>query len=97
MMQPLFSASVLVDLMRPDGTSNISVMGGEVMSAELAHEIMGLQVCLVLSSRYYFANALASIIANWLECNHLEAMYLLVTILTWFGLGFFKFLSFFWY
>lgn len=41
--QPLFSASVLVDLMRPDGTSNISVMGGEVMSAELAHEIMGLQ------------------------------------------------------
>lgn len=43
-VQPLFSASVLVDLMRPDGTSNTSVMGGETMSAELAHEIMGLQV-----------------------------------------------------
>jgi protein SMG9 len=44
MMQPVFSASVLVDLMRPDGTSNTPVMGGETMSAELAHEIMGLQV-----------------------------------------------------
>lgn len=48
--QPLFSASVLVDLMRPDGTSNISVMGGEVMSAELAHEIMGLQLGVFLFS-----------------------------------------------
>lgn len=43
-MQPLFSASVLADLMRPDGTSNTPVIGGETMSAELAQEIMGLQV-----------------------------------------------------
>ena len=32
--------------MRPDGSSAISVMGGETMTAELAHEIMGLQVYL---------------------------------------------------
>lgn len=45
LVQPLFSSSVLVDLMRPDGSA-ISVMGGETMTAELAHEIMGLQVYL---------------------------------------------------
>lgn len=46
LVQPLFSSSVLFDLMRPDGSSAISVMGGETMTAELAHEIMGLQVYL---------------------------------------------------
>ncbi|KAG0560396.1 hypothetical protein KC19_10G178000 [Ceratodon purpureus] len=48
--QPIFSASVLVDLMRPDGTSNTPVMGGETMSAELAQEIMGLQLGVFLFS-----------------------------------------------
>jgi len=30
--------------MRPDGSSTISVLGGETMPAELAHELMGIQV-----------------------------------------------------
>jgi protein SMG9 len=42
--QPVFSPSVLADIMRPDGSSSISVVGGDSMSAELAHELMGLQV-----------------------------------------------------
>jgi len=31
-------------MMRPDGSSTISVLGGETMPAELAHELMGIQV-----------------------------------------------------
>lgn len=30
--------------MRPDGSSTISVLSGESMSAELAHELMSIQV-----------------------------------------------------
>lgn len=30
--------------MRPDGSSSISVLNGEPLSAELAHELMGIQV-----------------------------------------------------
>jgi protein SMG9 len=41
--QPVFSPSVLSDIMWPDGSSSISVVGGDLMSAELAHELMGLQ------------------------------------------------------
>jgi protein SMG9 len=42
--QPIFSPSVLAVIMWPDGSSSISVVGGDPMSAELAHELMGLQV-----------------------------------------------------
>ncbi|KAI5440219.1 ERAD-associated E3 ubiquitin-protein ligase hrd1a, variant 7 [Lathyrus oleraceus] len=42
--QPVFSASVLTDMMRPDGSSTISVLSRESLSAELAHELMGIQV-----------------------------------------------------
>ncbi|KAL3695970.1 hypothetical protein R1sor_010046 [Riccia sorocarpa] len=48
--QPVFSASVLMDLMRSDGYSNISVLSGDALSAELAHELMGLQLGVFLSS-----------------------------------------------
>ncbi|KAL2642614.1 hypothetical protein R1flu_010201 [Riccia fluitans] len=48
--QPVFSASVLMDLMRSDGFSNISVLGGDPLSAELAHDLMGLQLGVFLSS-----------------------------------------------
>ncbi|KAH7282042.1 hypothetical protein KP509_35G009400 [Ceratopteris richardii] len=48
--QPLFSASVLTDLMRPDGSSSISVLSGESLSAELAHEMMGIQLGVFLAS-----------------------------------------------
>lgn len=41
--QPVFSASVLAEMMRPDGSSSISVLSGEPLSAELAHELMGIQ------------------------------------------------------
>ncbi|KAI5055022.1 hypothetical protein GOP47_0030167 [Adiantum capillus-veneris] len=48
--QPLFSASVLTDLMRPDGSSSISVLAGESLPAELAHEMMGIQLGVFLAS-----------------------------------------------
>lgn len=43
-VQPLFSPSILVDMMRPDGSSIISVLNGESLSADLAHELLGIQV-----------------------------------------------------
>ncbi|KAG5090004.1 hypothetical protein JHK86_002616 [Glycine max] len=45
--QPVFSASVLAEMMRPDGSSTISVLSGETLSAELAHELIGIQVDLL--------------------------------------------------
>ena len=43
-LQPVFSPSVLAEIIRPDGSSTISVLSGESLSAELAHELMGIQV-----------------------------------------------------
>ncbi|XP_050915393.1 uncharacterized protein LOC127130426 [Lathyrus oleraceus] len=45
-VNPVFSASVLVEMMEPDGSSTISVMSGEgeSLSAQLAHEVMAIQV-----------------------------------------------------
>lgn len=43
-MQPVFSPSVLAEMIRPDGSSTISVISGESLSAELAHEMMSVQV-----------------------------------------------------
>ncbi|KAK7307989.1 hypothetical protein VNO77_41527 [Canavalia gladiata] len=48
--QPVFSASVLAEMMRPDGSSTISVLSGETLSAELAHELMGIQLSVLLAS-----------------------------------------------
>ncbi|CAM6094464.1 unnamed protein product [Calypogeia fissa] len=48
--QPVFSASVLMDLMRSDGFSNISEHNGDTLPAELAHELIGLQLGVFLSS-----------------------------------------------
>ena len=44
-MQPVYSPSVLADMIRPDGSSTIAVLGGEPLPAELAHELMSIQVC----------------------------------------------------
>lgn len=41
--QPVFSPSVLAEMIRPDGSSTISVITGESLSAELAHEMMSIQ------------------------------------------------------
>lgn len=43
-LQPVFSPSVLAETMRPDGSSTVSVISGESLSAELAHELMSIQV-----------------------------------------------------
>ncbi|XP_020243892.1 protein SMG9-like isoform X2 [Asparagus officinalis] len=48
--QPMFSPSVLVDMMRPDGLSTISVLNGESLSADLAHELLGIQIGVFLLS-----------------------------------------------
>lgn len=41
--QPIYSPSVLVDMMRPDGSSTIPLLNGESLPADLAHELMGIQ------------------------------------------------------
>ncbi|KAJ9185572.1 hypothetical protein P3X46_005189 [Hevea brasiliensis] len=48
--QPVFSPSVLAEMMRPDGSSTISVLSGENLSAELAHELMAIQLGVLLAS-----------------------------------------------
>ncbi|KAL3524529.1 hypothetical protein ACH5RR_017363 [Cinchona calisaya] len=48
--QPVFSPSVLADMIRPDGSSTISVISGESLSAELAHELMTIQLGVFLAS-----------------------------------------------
>ncbi|XP_058085762.1 uncharacterized protein LOC131233166 isoform X2 [Magnolia sinica] len=45
--QPLFSPSILAEMIRPDGSSSVSVLNGESLSADLAHELMGIQVDLL--------------------------------------------------
>ena len=48
------SASVLAEMMRPDGYSTISVISGESLSAELAHEIMSIQVNSNSQAEFFF-------------------------------------------
>ncbi|KVI07535.1 protein SMG9-like [Cynara cardunculus var. scolymus] len=48
--QPVYSPSVLAEMIRPDGSSTISVLGGESLPAELAHELMSIQLGVLLTS-----------------------------------------------
>lgn len=48
--QPIFSPSILAEITRPDGSSTIPIFTGENMSAELAHEIMGIRLGVLLAS-----------------------------------------------
>lgn len=48
--QPVYSPSVLAEMIRPDGSSTISVISGESLSAELAHEMMSIQLGVLLAS-----------------------------------------------
>ncbi|KAL0317869.1 UNVERIFIED_CONTAM: hypothetical protein Sangu_2201200 [Sesamum angustifolium] len=48
--QPVFSPSVLAEMIRPDGSSTVSVISGESLSAELAHEMMSIQLGVLLAS-----------------------------------------------
>ncbi|XP_040381021.1 protein SMG9-like isoform X2 [Oryza brachyantha] len=45
--QPVFSPSILIDMMKPDGSSAIPILSGDPLSADLAHELMGIQVDLL--------------------------------------------------
>ncbi|KAF3790739.1 Smg9 protein [Nymphaea thermarum] len=48
--QPVFSPSVLAEMMRPDGSSAVTVLTGESLSAEMAHELMNIQLGVFLAS-----------------------------------------------
>ncbi|CAM8959217.1 unnamed protein product [Rhodiola kirilowii] len=48
--QPLFSPSTLSEMIRPEGSSTISVLSGESLTAELAHELMAIQLGVFLTS-----------------------------------------------
>ncbi|GAB4858180.1 hypothetical protein Ancab_009577 [Ancistrocladus abbreviatus] len=48
--QPVFSPSILAEMTRPDGSSTVPVLSGENLSAELAHELMGIQLGVLLAS-----------------------------------------------
>jgi protein SMG9 len=43
-LQPVYSPSILIDMMRPDGSSTLPVLNGDPLPADLAHELMGIQV-----------------------------------------------------
>ncbi|VVB14853.1 unnamed protein product [Arabis nemorensis] len=49
-VQPVFSPSILAEMIRPDGSSSIPVLGSDSLSAELAHEIMCIQLGVLLAS-----------------------------------------------
>ncbi|XP_009780535.1 uncharacterized protein LOC107805827 isoform X2 [Nicotiana tabacum] len=48
--QPVFSPSVLAEMIRPDGSSIVPIISGESLSAELAHELMSIQLGVLLAS-----------------------------------------------
>ncbi|OIT37961.1 PREDICTED: protein SMG9-like [Nicotiana attenuata] len=48
--QPVFSPSVLAEMIRPDGSSTVPIISGESLSAELAHELMSIQLGVLLAS-----------------------------------------------
>ncbi|KAL6606509.1 hypothetical protein ACP70R_042162 [Stipagrostis hirtigluma subsp. patula] len=48
--QPVYSPSILIDMMRPDGSSTIPVLNGDPLTADLAHELMGIQLGVFLAS-----------------------------------------------
>ncbi|XP_047075108.1 nonsense-mediated mRNA decay factor SMG9-like [Lolium rigidum] len=48
--QPVYSPSILIDMMRPDGSSTLPVLNGDPLPADLAHELMGIQLGVFLAS-----------------------------------------------
>ncbi|CAL9230590.1 unnamed protein product [Arabidopsis halleri] len=49
-VQPVFSPSILAEIIRPDSSSSVPVLGSDSLSAELAHEIMCIQLGVLLAS-----------------------------------------------
>lgn len=71
--QPVFSPSVLAEMMRPDGSSTIPVLSGESLSAELAHEVMSIQVTKTsnlkkFSSFFFFSEPIIAVIMSMSHC-----------------------------
>ncbi|CAN4093611.1 unnamed protein product [Withania somnifera] len=48
--QPVFSTSVLAEMIRPDSSSTIPIISGESLPAELAHELLSIQLGVLLAS-----------------------------------------------
>lgn len=48
------SPSVLAEMMKQDGSSTIPVLGSESLSAELAHDLMAIQVSRLTRVTIYF-------------------------------------------
>ncbi|XP_028762939.1 protein SMG9 isoform X2 [Neltuma alba] len=68
--QPVFSAPVLAEMMRPDSPSTASVLSGESLSAEMAHKIMGIQVDLLkhgISNPFSLASSVSQSSSSGLE------------------------------
>jgi protein SMG9 len=65
-LQPVYSPSVLIEMMRPDGSSTIPVLNGDSLSADLAHELMGIQVKMILR----FLNCVVLLLVLWAIPNN---------------------------
>lgn len=65
-LQPVYSPSLLIDMMRPDGSSTIPVLNGDPLSADLAHELMGIQVNTILQ----LLNLVVLLLIHWATPNH---------------------------
>lgn len=65
-LQPVYSPSLLIDMMRPDGSSTIPVLNGDPLSADLAHELMGIQVKTILQ----LLNLVALLLIHWVVPNN---------------------------
>ncbi|GKE50178.1 ribonucleases P/MRP protein subunit POP1 isoform X1, partial [Tanacetum coccineum] len=64
----VYSLSILADMIRPDGSSTISVLGGgESLPAELAHELMSIQLHHGGASNL---NTIAPVIYMWRRIKH---------------------------
>ncbi|KAK9740636.1 hypothetical protein RND81_03G050100 [Saponaria officinalis] len=48
--QPVFSPSVLAEMTRPDGSSTVPLLTAETVSSELAHQVLGIQLGILLAS-----------------------------------------------
>jgi len=66
--QPVYSPSVLIDMLsvRPDASSIIPVLNGDPLSADLAHELMGIQV----KTKLQLLNLVVLLLARWAIPNN---------------------------
>lgn len=84
-LQPVYSPSVLIEMMRPDGSSTIPVLNGDSLSADLAHELMGIQVKMILR----FLNCVVLLLVLWAIPNNWSAFSVVLQgiVVAWCFLG----------